>query len=129
LLVGALGRCMAAHIGLPEEELRRHYGTLRLEAPVSFETFMAEVEDARRDGYAVNRDGFVRGITTVSSVVLDAERRPFLALSVVGLSAQLDGERVTSIGHDLRDTVRRVGAALADPHRGPASAVRRGAGR
>lgn len=129
LLIGALGRCMAAHAGLPEEELRRHYATLRLEAPVPFETFMAEVEEARRDGYAVNRDGFVRGITTVSSAVLDAERQPFLALSVVGLSAQLADERVAAIGLDLRDTARRIGTMLSDQHRGPVSPAYRKAHR
>lgn len=120
LLVGALGRCMAAHAGLPVEEMRRQYAAVRQDNPPPFEQFLAEVEEARAAGYAVDRDGFTRGVTTVSSPILDAEGRPFLALSAVGLTAQFSDERAAAMAADLRDTTRRIGRLLAGPGRAAA---------
>ncbi|WP_109152141.1 IclR family transcriptional regulator [Azospirillum sp. TSO5] len=117
LLVGALGRCMAAHAGFPVDEMRRQYAKVRQDSPQSFEHFLEEVEAARADGYAVDRDGFARGVTTVSSPVLDAEGTPFLALSAVGLTAQFSDERVAAMAADLRDTTRRISRQLAGPFR------------
>lgn len=113
LLVGALGRCMAAHAGFPIDEMRRQYAKVRQDGPQSFEQFLEEVEAARVDGYAVDRDGFARGVTTVSSPVLDAEGTPFLALSAVGLTAQFSDERVAAMAADLRDTTQRISRQLA----------------
>ena len=119
LLVGALGRCMAAHAGLPDEELKRQYAEIRQDHPVPFEQFLKEVAEVRETGFAVDRDGFERGITTVSSVVLDADGYPYLAISAIGLTAQCASETVASIGAELRDTTRRLGATLAGvPMRG-----------
>ncbi|CAO3436795.1 IclR family transcriptional regulator [Azospirillum doebereinerae] len=117
LLVGALGRCMAAHAGFSTDEMRRHYAAIRQDSPPPFERFLAEVEEARAAGYAVDRDGFTRGVTTVSSPILDAEGTPFLALSAVGLTAQFSDERVAAMAADLRDTTRRIGRQLAGTFR------------
>ncbi len=113
LLVGALGRCMAAHAGLSEGEIRRQYAEIRQDHTVSYEQFMTEVDEARTVGFAVDRDGFARGVTTVSSVVLDADGRAFLAISAIALTAQCRGETIASVGADLSDTTRRLGAMLA----------------
>lgn len=113
LLVGALGRCMAAYSGLSEDELRRQYAEIRQDHPVAFEQFLKEVAEVRETGFAVDRDGFERGITTVSSVVLDADGYPYLAISAIGLTAQCGGDTVASIGAELCATTRRLGATLS----------------
>jgi len=113
LLVGALGRCMAAHANLSDEELKRQYAEIRQDHPVPFERFLMEVAEARQAGFAVDRDGFERGITTVSSVVLDADDHPFLAISAIGLTAQCAEETIAIVGAELRHTTRRLGVMLA----------------
>ncbi|MGF7174846.1 IclR family transcriptional regulator [Azospirillum doebereinerae] len=117
LLVGALGRCMAAHAGFSPDTMKRQYAAIRQDNPPPFEQFLAEVEEARVAGYAVDRDGFTRGVTTVSSPILDAGGTPFLALSAVGLTAQFSDERVAAMAADLRDTTRRIGRQLAGTFR------------
>ncbi len=112
LLVGALGRCMAVHAGLPEEELKRRYATLRSAALPPFTTFLRQVEQARRDGFAVDVNNFESGITTVSSAVLDAAGRPLMALSAVGLSARLDRAEARRLGAALVEAAGEVGRAL-----------------
>lgn len=113
LLVGALGRCMAAHCQLPDAELERRYAETRQDHPIPFEQFMKEAVEARKAGFAIDRDGFKRGITTVSSVVIDANGEPFLAISAIGLTAQVAEETIRALGADLRDTAERLSASLA----------------
>jgi len=102
MLIGALGRCMAAHAGLPQEELARRYAALRADALPPFATFLRQVTQAKRQGFAVDADNFVVGITTVSAVVCDGAARPLMAISAVDLSARTD-----------RAAARRLGEALA----------------
>ena len=113
LYVAALGRCMAAHSGLTKVELRQAFKALRWEDPPSFETYWRSVQDARARGYAVDAGSFVRGATTVSSVVLDRDGVPVMAVSAVGFAAQLTPEKVAALGADLRDRAATVGRALA----------------
>jgi len=113
ILVGALGRCMAGYADFRPEELRAMYAELRSDNLPPFDRFLAEVEDARRAGYAVDRDHFVRGITTISSAVLDTAKRPILAISAVALSAQCPPDSTADMGADLRETTQRIQALLA----------------
>ena len=112
LLIGALGRCMAAHAGLPEEELARRYALLRSDALPPFATFLGQVEKARRDGYAVDADHFVSGITTVSAAVRDGAGQPVMAISAVDLSARLDRTAARSLGAAIAGVAADVGRAL-----------------
>lgn len=102
LLIGALGRCMAVHAGLAEEERARRYALLRSDALPPFATFLRQVAQARRQGYAVDADHFVSGITTVSAAVRDGAGQPVMTISAVDLSARLG-----------RAATRRLGAAIA----------------
>ncbi|WP_207540192.1 IclR family transcriptional regulator [Sabulicella rubraurantiaca] len=112
LLIGTLGRCMAAHSGLPEEELARRYAQLRSDALPPFATFPRQVAQARRQGYAVDADNFVSGITTVSAAVRDGAGRPVMALSAVDLSARLDRAATRRLGEALAATAEEIGRAF-----------------
>ena len=113
LYVAAFGRCMAAHSGLSRAQLRALFRELRWERPPSFEAWWRSVGEARARGYAVDAGHFVRGATTVSSVVLDAEGAPLMALSAVGFEARLAPEQLVSLGEDLAERTATVGRALA----------------
>ncbi len=113
ILVGALGRCMAAHADFSPDELRSMYASLRSDSLVPFEQFLDEVEEAKRVGYAVDRDHFVRGITTISSAVLDPAGRPSLAISAVTLTAQCSAADASRMGADIHERAQRIRARLA----------------
>lgn len=112
LLIGALGRCMAAHAGLPQDELARRYALLRSDALAPFETFLEQVEQARRDGYAVDAGNFVSGITTVSAAIRDGAGQPVMAISAVDLSARLDAVSTRTLGVTLAAAAEEVGHTL-----------------
>jgi DNA-binding IclR family transcriptional regulator len=110
LYVAAFGRCMAAHSGLSRQALREVFRGLRWEQAPPFEAWLRSVRQARDGGYAVDAGHFVRGATTVSSVVLDAAGAPIMALSAVGFAAQLGA---AALGEDLAERAATVGRALA----------------
>jgi len=59
----------------------------------------------------------VKGVTTVSSAVLDALARPLMAISAVGFGAQMSKADVKALGEDLRDRAAEISSAMAGQHR------------
>ena len=117
MYIAALGRAMAAHSGLTTPELRSRFARLRWEGDITFDTYLAEVEETRRRGYAVDQSHYVRGVTTVSSVVLDASGKPLMAISAVGFGAQMSKADIKALGEDLRDRAAAISSAMAGQHR------------
>ena len=113
MYIAALGRCMAAHSGLTRSELRSRFVQLRWEDNLTFDTYLAGVEEARKRGYAVDRSRYVKGVTTVSSAVLDTLNKPLLAISAVGFGAQMSETRIKALGEDLRRRAAGISSAMA----------------
>ena len=113
MFVAALGRVIAAHAALSSAELRRRFDALRWDDPPSFETYLRSVEDAARKGYAVDIGSYVRGVTSVSAAVLDSSRRPVMAISGTGFSAQLPRAAVKALGESLHERALLVSRALS----------------
>ena len=113
MYIAALGRCMAAHSGLTNVELRRKISELRWEDGPSFETYMRDVEDVRRKGYAVDNGNYVKGVLTVSSPILDVQRDPVMAVSVVGFATQFSENSLQALCEDLRERCREATTALS----------------
>ncbi len=117
MYIAALGRCMAAHSGLTTSELRSRFARLRWEDDLSFDTYLAQVGEARKRGYAVDQSHYVKGVTTVSSVVLDALAKPLMAISAVGFGAKMNKADVKALGEDLRDRAEAISFAMAGQRR------------
>ena len=113
MYIAALGRCMAAYSGLDEATLRLHFEKLRWMDGPTFEEYLAEVAHVRKLGYAFDRGTYVKGVTTVSSAVLDGNNLPIMAISAVGFSAQLDKTAIKVLGETLKDKANKVSCALA----------------
>lgn len=113
MFVAALGRAMAAHARLSRVELRRRFDALRWDDPPSFEAYLRSVEEAARKGYAVDIGSYVRGVTSVSAAVLDSSRRPVMAISGTGFSAQLPRAAVKALGESLHECSLLVSRALS----------------
>ncbi len=63
---GSIGRMYAAHIDAPEEELRRACASYEWQVPLSPDTYIAEVEEARRQGWAVDNGYAVRNMCAIT---------------------------------------------------------------
>lgn len=113
MLVGALGRCMAAFGELPPEELARQYAALRSDNLLPFDAYLREVARTRAQGYGVDTGQFVSGITTISAPIRDAAGRPVAALSAVALSAQLpEPDQIATIGEALKEAADAIALTL-----------------
>lgn len=108
MLAGALGRCMAAFLDLPADEIKARFDDVRWQNPPSYETYLADVKQAKSNGYAVDRDNFVIGVTIISAPILNEKSKPALVISVVGFSAQIDKKTERTIAHDLRARAREI---------------------
>jgi len=113
MFIAALGRCMAAYSDLSEEQLRERISSLRWENAPTFEEYCAEVQRVRDIGYAVDHGNYVKGVTTVSTPLLDANNRAIMAISAVGFSAQFSKTSIRQLGEELHDLSRRVSRALS----------------
>jgi DNA-binding IclR family transcriptional regulator len=71
LLAGASGRCVAAHLHLSLDQLKRRFEGLRWEAAPTITEFLAQVDEARSRGWAIDTDQAHRGITTLSAPLRD----------------------------------------------------------
>ena len=113
MYIGALGRCMAAHSGLSDRALRARINELRWDDPPRFDEYLAEVEQARRCGYAVDNGRYVAGVTAASAAIFDGSARPIMAISAVGFSAQLDAAAIRALGEDLRERAAEISRVLS----------------
>lgn len=101
LLAGALGRCIAVQSGMTRSELQRRYNRIRLATPLGFDDWFKQLDQVREDGYAVDQGNFSRGITTVSVGIASPEGQPFLAISAIAVSAQIDDDGLDALVRDL----------------------------
>ena len=102
LLLGAQGQVMAAFSGLDIKELRRQFDLLNFDRPISFDTFMANVEETRRRGWSVDEGYIVRGTVSLSVPIFDRVRLPIFACSATMFSGQYDADNAEQIARDLR---------------------------
>ncbi|OWU85678.1 hypothetical protein ATO6_01750 [Oceanicola sp. 22II-s10i] len=107
-LAGAVGRCVAAHREYDRDTLEREFAALRWQNPPSFDTYWAEVQQARQDGYAIEVGQLFRGITLIASVACDAQGAPRLGLSAVSIAQQIEDDRLADVARDLSTAVQAI---------------------
>lgn len=120
MMAGAFGRCMAAFLDLPLEEIEARFNEVRWKNAPSFKDYLNDVKKAKSAGYAVDRDHFAIGVTVISAPIFNAAEQPNMVISVVGFSAQIDAAQELHIARDLRaraqelsDIARRQAAPVA----------------
>ena len=112
MLIGALGRCFAAHSDLQREDVRRQFDQLRWESPPDFEDFWNDVQQVRERGYAIDQDSFVRGITTVAAPIVDASGGAVMAISAIGFSGQFNAASLNALGQDLVRDAKEISSGV-----------------
>ena len=89
-LISATGRCIAAFGTYAEPDLRARFDTLRWEEPPSFDTWLAQVAQTRRQGFGVDEGNYISGVTVLAAPVWKGRAgRPSHALVTVGIGSAL----------------------------------------
>lgn len=113
MLVGALGRCMAAFSGFSIEEIERRFSRIRWQDAPPFVDFLSDVEACRKQGYAIDKDRYAKGVTTVSAPILKKDGTPLAAMSAIGFSAQFTKNSVRELIRDLTETAQHLSHSLS----------------
>jgi len=111
-LIGAVGRCVAARLQLPQAELRRRFTRLRWQDAPSFEAWEAEVARAAADGWAKDVGALYRGITTVAAVIVDQSGTPRFGISGIAIQGQHGSDAIDRLGLELREVCGYIGRSL-----------------
>lgn len=104
LLLGAGGRVMAAHLPFTEAELEARFKRLRWQAPLTFREYMAQVEEARVRGYAIDAGTFMPGVMTLSAPIYGdgSQTSPTMALTTVLFLGQHEPAVIARIGDETK---------------------------
>jgi DNA-binding IclR family transcriptional regulator len=110
LLMGSAGRALGPYIGLDEPALRQAFSALRWARPISFDSYWAEMQEARALGYAIDDGHFASGLVTISAPVLDRSDNAQYAVTGLAFRSEFDadgrkalGEDLAALGRELRD--------------------------
>jgi DNA-binding IclR family transcriptional regulator len=114
-LVSATGRCIAAFGNYPVSELAPRFEHLRWDEAPSWDEWLAQVEDARLSGVAVDAGHYIAGVTVIAAPVWkggrDDMRRPGHALVAIGIGAALRSE-LPRLKEALKGAARSLGEQL-----------------
>jgi DNA-binding IclR family transcriptional regulator len=116
-LISATGRCVAAFGDHPPAEIEKRFKALRWDKAPSWDAWRKEVDVARRQGYSIDRDTYIAGVTVVSVPVLDASGTIERCIAAVGITGQLGRARSVELAHDMQAAARAVGQPTASARR------------
>lgn len=101
-LISASGRLVGAFGGYSESELKAKFDTLRWQTPLSFSTWLKEVEEARHAGYSTDNGNYIGGITIIAVPVLDAYQRITHTIVTAGILNQLSTDESGALIEQLQ---------------------------
>ena len=128
-LIGALGRCYAAHADLPKTRIKIMFKELRWQNPPTFEQYWSDVEEARRSGFAVDVGRYNRNFTTVAAPILAHDGQNVMAVSAITFSGDIDRPRMLRLAADIKQVTTDASRALAHDGRPTVPAKAAPAGR
>lgn len=104
--LGAMGRCIAAAQNLDRKVVEQRIAKLRwAEAPTT-EAFMADMETARVRGWAMDDGQYLRGVTTIATVVHASGGDVRACMTATMFSGQHDAQTLDVIGNRLSSLAR-----------------------
>ncbi len=101
LLLGALGRAVAAAKGISDAQIREAFPKLRWQLPLTADQYVADVYAARQQGYAVDREILYSGIVTVAATINDEHGEPRYGISAIELAHQTGDASIEAVGKRL----------------------------
>lgn len=117
-LISATGRCLAAFGGFTDAELEERFRPLRWEEPPAFADWLVQVEETRKQGFAIDPGNYISGVTVVAAPVWKARGRPSHALVAIGIGSAVRRGGLDIVGEALLGASRALSVQLGgEPHR------------
>ena len=116
LLAGAIGKVFLASIPRDQAEklarpkALRRYTDNTITDPARF---LLEVEQARRDGYALDHEEYIPGVRAVAAPIGNGGRK-LSAVWVVGFTPSMDKENMERIAQETRRTAEAIGRSMPE---------------
>ena len=114
VLISATGRCIAAFGDYSRAEFERRFVKLRWDDPPAFETWLAEVEETRLRGFALDQGNYIAGVTVVAAPVWSAPGAPTHALVATGLGKAMERSGLSDLCDTLVSSARALSRQLGD---------------
>lgn len=112
ILMGASGRLFTGRLGLTDAQIREAFDQIRWARPISFETYLHEVNLARRRGWASDDGYFANGVLAVAAPVCDQTGNIAFTVSTVMIRGDRDEAQVETLGEAVRDLGRRLESVI-----------------
>ncbi len=100
-LISATGRCVAAFNGYDRPTLQSQFQTLEWDNAPDFSTWLAQVEEARRLGYGLDRGDYISGVTIIAAPLFNGDGAMTRGLVAVGISEQVEAAGTATIAEAL----------------------------
>ena len=100
-MAGALGRAYAAFHALSDAEIRKRFPELRWGGTIDADTYIAEVREAERTGYAIDNEALYPGVVTVASVLTNHSGEVVYGLTASDIAHHLDDDRIRNLGVEM----------------------------
>ncbi len=113
-LTSATGRCVAAFGAIGAAELRARFDRLKWDNAPDFKTWLAQVEQTRRDGYGVDAGEYISGVTIVAAPMFDVDGGVARSLVAIGLSERMSAASIAAIAASLLDVRDSVAGLLVN---------------
>jgi DNA-binding IclR family transcriptional regulator len=125
---GSFGRCFLAYDSATQIDriLRKGLTRYTPHSVTDTDVFRAEIARARRLGWAVDREGFAVGVTTVAAPIVNSSGMVEFAAAAVAFASAMTAARIRAYGGQLAAACEELatlldGAAAAQSARGAAS--------
>jgi DNA-binding IclR family transcriptional regulator len=118
LLAGALGRVFLAQTGKDRAaEIIQKKGLKGYTANsvIDPKQFLEEVEEARRDGYAIDRERYILGVTAVAAPITTIALPP-MAIWVVGFSPSFSDKKMEMVIREIKKAAQEISRLIKNRH-------------
>lgn len=112
LLIGATGRCIAAHENWSRAEIEEEYPNLEWQRPLPIANYLAQIEDAKTLGWGIDEGWFVRGATTIATPLVNEANLVEYCLSATMFNAQHSPDRYAALGREMLDIAQWASVIL-----------------
>lgn len=112
MLIGAMGRCVAAHTALTGSQLDDAFNKLRWARAPGRERYRREVGHARRHGWALDDGDFMRGVCTIAAPVLDRTETARYCIANTFFQGEHDAALIARMGAMTAQCASEVSALI-----------------
>jgi len=105
---GATGRANLSMNDIDTAWLKAKFSEVHWQGSIDFDEYLADIKKAKEAGYAIDRDKYFLGISTVSAAFDEAKMGGRYCLTAVLLSGAHDEKSIDQVGRDLKSAVTNL---------------------